>query len=211
MPRVGAKKTKIRLTKSGQHPVVGGGCIATSLRGRPCADPRVLPGIPYCGRCMRSGDPSLKVASHPKFGKILVARRRLPKSYKMAWWGKLVPVRKLPKKKEEWALKTHRGMIDATSDRGGSLLQFCACPGPSEVPTVDFARNSDVLLRKVEKTSALFETLREIPKSHQLTMMYNLDEKTTEEFFQERGLVRGDVGTKRYPALRKTSEKRLKK
>ena len=30
-------------------------------------------------------------------------------------------------------------------------------------------------------------------------MMYNKDEKSTDEFFQERGISRGDVGTKRYP------------
>ena len=29
--------------------------------------------------------------------------------------------------------------------------------------------------------------------------MYNKDEKSTDEFFQERGLTRGDVGTIRYP------------
>ena len=36
----------------------------------------------------------------------------------------------------------------------------------------------------------------------QLDMMYNKDEKTTDDFFQERGLTRGDVGTKRYPVSR---------
>ena len=32
--------------------------------------------------------------------------------------------------------------------------------------------------------------------------MYNKDEKSTDEFFKERGVARGDVGTKRYPATR---------
>ena len=35
----------------------------------------------------------------------------------------------------------------------------------------------------------------------QVDMMYNKDEKSTDEFFQEQGICRGDVGTKRYPAL----------
>ena len=39
-------------------------------------------------------------------------------------------------------------------------------------------------------------------KTLQLDMMYNKDEKTTDDFFQERGLTRGDVGTKRYPVSR---------
>lgn len=33
----------------------------------------------------------------------------------------------------------------------------------------------------------------------QVDMMYNKDEKSTDEFFNERGLTRGDVGTKKYP------------
>merc|ERR1711933_659123 len=83
------------------------------------------------------------------------------------------------------------------------MLQFCACPGPSELPTIDFAHISDFFLKKAEKTCQLFSTRREIPRNHQVTMMYNMDEKTTDEFFQERGLERGDVGTKKYPCCRK--------
>eukprot|EP00913_Durusdinium_trenchii_P012818 g12036.t1 len=41
-------------------------------------------------------------------------------------------------------------MVDAVPYKG-SLLKYCACPGPSELPTIDFAPNSDVLLKSGEK------------------------------------------------------------
>ena len=50
-----------------------------------------MKGVPYCLECLQNGDPSLKVADHPKFGKILVAARDLPKGYLAAWWGDLLP------------------------------------------------------------------------------------------------------------------------
>merc|ERR1740117_1501753 len=113
---VGAKKQKVaavniknsplKLTKNGQQYISGPGCIATKLTGQPCKNQRKTKEVPYCSRCMVTGDPSLKVCSHPKFGKILIARRDIPKGYNIAWWGKLVAVKKLPASKEEWALKT---------------------------------------------------------------------------------------------------------
>jgi len=152
---------------------------------------------------MMKGDPSLKAVKHPKFGKILVATRNLPKGYYAAWWGKLCPKKQVPFKRMEWALETSKGMVDAIPYKG-SQLKYCACPGPSELPTIDFAPNSDVLLKSGEKLAAIvFQTLRPIPRNWQVDMMYNKDEKSTDEFFQERGISRGDVGTKRYPAQRK--------
>merc|ERR1712217_918117 len=107
--------------------------------------------------------------------------------------------------RQEWALETPTGFIDATPYTGGSLMQFCACPGPSEIATVNFAGNSHALLSKAKQSCMIFNTLTTVPKSHQLTMMYDENEKTTEKFFRERGLVRCDVGTKRFPTLRKQS------
>lgn len=151
---------------------------------------------------MERGDPSLSVKEHPKYGKILVAARDLPKGYYVAWWGVLKNEKALPDKNWEWALRTAHGMVDATGCPG-SQLQFCACPGPNELSTINFAQASEALLTKDRKTCLIFSTLRDIPKNHQLTMMYNYDEATTNEFFEERGLTRADVGTKKYPALRK--------
>jgi hypothetical protein len=152
---------------------------------------------------MKTGDPSLKAVKHPKFGKTLIAMRTLPAPYYAAWWGSLVPKKKLAIPKHEWALQTTRGMIDATPFKG-SQLKWCSCPGPSELPTIDFSSNFDILLRKAPKTCLLFSTKRDIPKNNQITMMYNMDEKTTDEFFAERNLVRGDVGCAKYPACRKS-------
>lgn len=198
VPRV--KGTK--LTKSGQHTVKGFGCLSTTPKG-PCRKPRALATVPYCKACMCSGDPSLKVTQHPKFGKILLAARDIPKGYYIGWWGNLMATKKLPLKNWEWALQTYAGMINAVGQKG-SQLKFTACVGPNEQPVVDFAPCHDVLLKRQQKMGCLiFRTKQDIPKGYQLTMMYNEDEKTTEEFFQEQGITRADVGTKRYPTIRK--------
>jgi len=162
--------------------------------------------MPYCKKCMKTGDPSLKAVKHPKFGMILIAMRDLPKGYYVGWWGKLLKKKSdMPKKHMEWALETTKGMVDAVPFKG-SQLQFCACPGPNEVPTIDFAPNSDCILHKGQEFgTAIFKTLQPVPRNHQVDMMYNKDEKSTDIFFKEQGIKRGDVGTKKYPALRKKS------
>eukprot|EP00928_Gymnodinium_smaydae_P020394 TRINITY_DN17881_c0_g1_i1.p1 TRINITY_DN17881_c0_g1~~TRINITY_DN17881_c0_g1_i1.p1 ORF type:complete len:224 (-),score=45.88 TRINITY_DN17881_c0_g1_i1:288-959(-) len=203
---------KVKLTRIGQHPVVGSGCIATMLNGKPCPDPRVEKHLPYCKSCMRSGDPSLQVMKHPKFGKCLIARRNLKKGYRVAWWGNRVGKRKLPTKHWEWALETCVGVIDAVPYRKASQLQFCQCPGPSEKPVIDdCTKDYEALLARKDKTCLIFSLLCDVPKGHQLTMMYNKDEKTTEEFFAERGIVRSDVGCPKYPALKKDKKMSMKK
>mmetsp|Transcript_70040 Transcript_70040/g.183559 ORF Transcript_70040/g.183559 Transcript_70040/m.183559 type:complete len:253 (-) Transcript_70040:10-768(-) len=192
-------------TKHGQNLPTSDLCMATFRDGRPCAQPRADPAVPYCRRCTKSGDPSLKVQQHPHYGKILIAARDLPKPYYAGWWGTMTPAKKLPLKRWEWALQTTKGMIDAVG-HAGSQLKFCACPGPGEMPTIDFAPNDASLLRHASKGKlgcALFRSLRDIPQGHQVTMMYNLDERTTDKFFKELGIPRSDVGTKRFPALRK--------
>lgn len=199
------KVVKAKFTKHGQNAPSGNGCLSTSINGKPCPRPRIERGLPYCKECMKTGDPSLKAVQHPHFGKILIAMRKLPKPYYAAWWGNLVPKTKLPAKKQEWALQTPMGFIDAIP-HAGSQLKFCACPGPGEVPTINFSSNYDMFLKKAPKTCLLFATLRDVPRHHQLTMMYNEDEKTTDEFFEERKLVRADVGTKKYPALKKSPD-----
>lgn len=209
----GVRKTEIRekpkkpkLTSTGQHATVGSGCIATLPNNNtaPCPFSRVEAHIPYCKNCMAKGDPSLNVVKHPKFGSCLVTTRKLPKGYVIAWWGRRIGKKKMPKKNWEWALESYKGVIDAVPFRKGSLLQYSQCPGPSEKPTVDFTSKQDLLLVQKPKTCLLFQTLCEVPKSHQLTMMYNEDEKTTENFFKERGLVRQDVGCPKFPALKKS-------
>jgi len=204
-------KKKGRTLPWGQHAPLSGCCISTSLKGEPClqalpvdAQGDLCDMIPYCATCRKNGDPSLLVADHPKFGKILVAERDLPKGYRMAWWGDRTTKKALPEAHWEWALDTHAGMIDARPHQGGSLMQFSACPGPTELTTVWMGPNSDQLLQKKEKlASMLFSTRMDVPKRHQLCMMYNESVSTTDEFFKERGLTRCDVGTPKYPTLKK--------
>jgi len=202
---VGKKKPSVMMK---QHILAGAGCIGTKTDGTPCPNMRGEAHLPYCKRCLASGDPSLKVVKHPKFGKCLIATRDLKKGYMMAWWGNRVSRKKLPFKSWEWALESPKGMIDAVPFRKGSVVQFAQCPGPSERPTVDFSRNYDAMLTAKSKTCLLFKTLCDIPKNHQVTMMYNKDEKTTNEFFAERGLVRADIGCPAFPALKKKAKGR---
>jgi len=162
--------------------------------------------MPYCKKCFQAGDPSLKAVKHPRFGMILIAMRDIPKGYYAGWWGKLLKKKsEMPKPHMEWALETTKGMVDAVPYKG-SLLQFCACPGPNEVPTIDFAPNSDCILQRGQQFGcAIFRTLKPVPRNHQVDMMYNKDEKSTDVFFREQGIKRADVGTEKYPALRKKS------
>jgi len=193
----------------GQHTPSSGRCISTSLTGKPCLQPLPLDKkglsdfVPYCAACRKSGDPSLLVTDHPKFGKILVARRALPKGYRMAWWGDRTTKAKLPDAAWEWALDTHQGIINARPYQKGSLLQFSACPGPHEKVTVWMGPRSDSNCFAKPLTCMMFSTTMPLPKNHQLCMMYNEDFKSTDEFFAERGITRADVGTKKYPCIRK--------
>ena len=45
--------------------------------------------IPYCATHLRVGDQALKVVNHPEkgHGKLLISRTKLPKGYKMVYWG----------------------------------------------------------------------------------------------------------------------------
>lgn len=90
---------------------------------------------------MQKGDPSLKAVKHPRFGKILVATRKLPKNYYVAWWGKLCTKKQMPLKRMEWALETSKGMIDAVPYKG-SLLKYCACPGAPRFGKLTLARTT---------------------------------------------------------------------
>ncbi len=49
----------------------------------------------------------------------------------------------------------------------------------------------------------------EVPKNHQLCMMYAENAAAANEFFEERGLTRCDVWTKEYPTIVKNSVKKV--
>ncbi len=66
---------------SGQNSMNSALCVATYTNGKPCMKPKAHLNVPYCESCMKTGDPSLGVVKHPRFGKMLVARRDLPAKY----------------------------------------------------------------------------------------------------------------------------------
>lgn len=194
-------KAAEKLTKSGQPSVNSGLCIATYLNGKPCLKVCGAPGVPYCKPCMKTGDPSLKVAKHPIAGKILVAGRDLPKGYRLALWGRCTTQNKMKEKQMEWAFDLGNGwMLDPTPEKG-SMVQYCACAGPNEVAAV--ASSSSKRGKGDKYGSWAFYIKEDLPAGYQVTMQYGNTPKESDTFFEERGIKRIDVGTADHPALRR--------
>lgn len=198
--------------KSGQHTVKSGWCIATHLNGKPCMEKQGEKWVPYCKKCMKDGDPSMSVEDHPKFGKMLVAKRDLPKDYYSALWGTRHTKEEMPEADTEWGFETAVGDYVNPVPHKGAQIQFCQCPGPSERVTISFATDclfmQELTKKEMKKGrdpygSFLFVTSMAVPKNYQLMMMYAENEKSTEEFFRERGITRCDIGIKSRPAILK--------
>jgi len=203
-PMKAAAKNVKKLTKTGQLPVKGRGCISTRLDGSPCPYPRDVPHLPHCKRCMRKGDPSLKIVKHPKFGKCLIAARDLPKGYKVIWYGKRHGNHKtVPDPDWEWALTSSKGIINARPFKESSLMAYAQCAGPSEIATLNYSPDFDVLLAKEDVTCLVFMLLCDLPKNHQVVHIYDQGPKTADIWFKERGIKRCDVGCKKFPAIKK--------
>mmetsp|Transcript_38260 Transcript_38260/g.103630 ORF Transcript_38260/g.103630 Transcript_38260/m.103630 type:complete len:219 (-) Transcript_38260:38-694(-) len=199
---------KLKLTSAGQAFLSSGLCIATSRTGKPCLRKCGGVGVPYCAKCMKTGDPSLRVVDHPKAGKILIAARDLPKGYRVALWGRARKKKDVKAKAMEWSFDITNGwMIDPTGCRG-SLVQFCACPGPNEAAAIYGTPTT-----RCDHTAYgcwVFITGQPLPRMWQLTMQYGSNSKGSDEFFKERGLTRLDVGTPKYPALRRKDAEPLR-
>ncbi len=191
------------------HSQSGKRCTAkvTSREGEP------IP-IPYCERHLNSGDGALKVVNHPFFGKALVARYDLPAKYRMAYWGKrgrcsscdvedraisYYPPNPItgsnidPKIPGGRTLKRHNYNGVLNPGDTGDIIQYAACPGPNEKQNMRSTfqyfglRNGDI-------GGLEFVTLVPVPKNTQLLHWYGSG------WWEERGIKRQDVGTKRYPA-----------
>mmetsp|Transcript_20328 Transcript_20328/g.54303 ORF Transcript_20328/g.54303 Transcript_20328/m.54303 type:complete len:223 (-) Transcript_20328:327-995(-) len=196
-------KKSVQLTKSGQHSLRSGLCIATSREGKPCCRGTSVKGVPYCEAHMLRGDPSLRVAEHPKCGKILVAARDLPRGYRVVLWGRLCRRKNMSPEALEWGFELMgTWMLDPTGNPG-SLVQFCACPGPGEIAALwtDGAGRQGK-----EFGSRTFVLPFGLTRNWQATMQYGDNTYASDEFFKDRGLVRMDVGTKRYPAMRRADD-----
>jgi hypothetical protein len=105
--------------------------------------------IPYCSLHLKYGDGALRVIRHPIAGKCLVARFTLPPNYRIAFHGKRGPCQ--PCSKEDRAIsfyppnpitgknrdsdgriisRNYNGVLNP--DGTGDLIQYAACPGPTE-------------------------------------------------------------------------------
>ena len=167
--------------------------------------------VPYCHRHLQSGDHALKVVHHHLAGKCLVARYDLPARYRMAFYG--IRGRCPASDKEDRSisyypphsvtgsncypntrtLKRHNynGVLNPKDT--GDLLQYAACPGPTE------RQNIRSTFRYWGKRNGHlggleFITLEPIPKNTMLCHWYGAG------WWSARGIQRCDVGTDKHPA-----------
>lgn len=209
--RVPLAVKRYKTTGAGQHAIGQSRCISTlRATGKACAGKLAEDGVPYCRECMKTGDPSLRVASHPKAGKILVAARPLPAGYRVALWGRIARRQELSAKSQEWAftIAPPDKQLDPTPFKG-SLVQFCACAGPTEVAAVKPFPASTGVYGGKKYGCWMFRTIHKLPKNWQVTMQYGNNSKESAEFFAERGILRCDVGTPAFPALRRKDAKAI--
>ncbi|CAE7552779.1 cpr-6 [Symbiodinium sp. CCMP2592] len=167
-------------------------CIAT-VGGACCGRDAWAANVPYCEEHAGHGDPSCMVREIPRVGKILVAARPLPKGYRLAWWGRCCRKAEAKDLSRCFELSHRPGWVIDPTDHPGSLLQYCAAPGPSEASTL-------ACTTKIHTAGGagfgcwFFQTRHCVAKGEQLLMPYN------KRFFEERGLQRVNVGTSEYPA-----------
>ena len=85
--------------------------ISTLKTGEPCHGECDHSFIPYCKKCRNTtGDPSISVRNHERFGKMLCAERDLPKGYKAALWGDVVKEADMPDDDKEWGFEINDGL-----------------------------------------------------------------------------------------------------
>jgi len=167
--------------------------------------------IPYCHHHLKVGDYALKVVDHKLAGKCLVARFDLPPRYRMAFHG--IRGKCKPSNQEDRSisyypphpvtgsnyfpntrtLKRHNynGVLNPTNT--GDILQYAACPGPTE------RQNVRSTFRYWGKRNGIhggleFLTIEPIPKNTMLCHWYGAG------WWSARGIQRMDVGTKTHPA-----------
>lgn len=107
-----------------------------SKTGRPCSkrkDPECA--LPFCKAHREKGDGAFRKVPHPLAGLCLVANFDIPKGYKTVFWGTRKRWRDTENKEGgDYAMsfRTNGGVIDPTTHKEGSQLQFMSCPGPNE-------------------------------------------------------------------------------
>eukprot|EP00949_MAST-11_sp_MAST-11-sp1_P005316 g5316.t1 len=155
-------------------------CWAMTTGGEPCRAKAAGP-IPYCRRHLTSGDGAVKVVDHPNknFGKILVARYKLPKKYRLLYWGKRERI--TPQNEKDDDRQIHF-FLDDVRQYGcimpgkflGSVLQFASCPGPGELQTL--ATTSTHFGTKTSELAArMYQLTRDVPANMQIAHPYGND------------------------------------
>ena len=177
--------------------------------------------IPYCNRHLAAGDGALKVVEHPFAGRCLVARFDLPANYRVAFFG--MRGRCPPCNHEDRSLSyyppdpltgsnyildpdgtkrrktnNYNGALNPSST--GDLLQYCACPGPSERQNLKSSFQY-FGTRNGAMGGLEFVTTERVARNTQLVFWYGSG------WWSARGLTRLDVGTRKYPAPRKRDMK----
>ena len=117
-------------------------CWAHTQAGQRCASAVAAGAVPYCAAHLKAGDGALEKVAHPdaRIGFCLVARRALPKGYKVAFWGdrarcQTVDVDDRCLQYLSGAKRTNpNGVIDP-APHPGSLGQYMNAPSPRELPT----------------------------------------------------------------------------
>mmetsp|Transcript_23381 Transcript_23381/g.47840 ORF Transcript_23381/g.47840 Transcript_23381/m.47840 type:complete len:219 (-) Transcript_23381:304-960(-) len=194
-------------------------CWASSSTGVPCLNRTGRKdGIPYCPTHFQRGDAIVEVVTHDTqpeiFGKLLIAKTKIPKGYKFVYWGNLVRRRQVRAAAFDHMVgfvpnqysTQQRGLIDPTP-HANSFLQFAAMPGPGERVNLTsmhthFGR-CGVDSERTALAGRAYEVTCDIPKGVQIAHNYGA------EWLEERGIEKMDVGTKKFPMIRK--KKRTKR
>lgn len=123
---------------------------------------------------------------------MLVANFDIPKGYKTIFWGTRKRWRDT-KEGEDYAMtfRSNGGVIDPTTHKEGSQMQFMSCPGPNE--RMNMRSTNEFFGATYEKglVGREFVVTEDIPKNHQLLIWYGA------QWFDARDIKRIDVGTKR--------------
>ena len=173
--------------------------------GRPCAKRKDTScALPFCAHHRERGDGAFRVVPHPTAGSVLVANFDVPKGYRAVFWGTRKRWRDTENKEGgdyAMAFRSNGGVIDPTTHKTGSQLQFMSCPGPNERMNM---RHTDFFFgatREVGLVGRQFVVTEDVPKNHQFLIWYG------SQWFTARGIDRIDVGTKRYPvsSLKRTT------
>lgn len=154
----------------------------------------------------QGGDGAFRIVPHPRAGHVLVANFDIPRGYKTVFWGTRKTWKATEGKEgEDYAMcfRTNGGVIDPTTHKRGSQMQFMSNPGPNERQNM---RSTNEFYGKTYEDGLVgreFVVMHDVKKNHQLLIWYGYS------WFDARGIDRIDVGTKRYPAtLRETKDEK---